>query len=538
MGKPGWRARTAPGAGRRVLEKQSKRTSRARDAGQCLFRAYPLHMDPARLSIAEGKPDHAASADQRCVHRANSLPDRLEEIIQSHARILEGRVDGSSAQSVLSPHQESFISQSNGLQCDVRRAETALFLQKSAMFPTTDANNGPRIADFGTGAALGSGSGIVQGNGYQQHHHHPSNEGLSQQDLPSMHQDPQQYYPNPEPPLPSPRVKGPSSPRTAPSSPDHEFPPYDLLYSLVDLYFKHVNTWCPILHRRTAVDSLFGPSTLEEADRILLHAIVATTLRFSTDSRLTEERRKQYHDASKQKVLLYGLENSSVRALQALVILALDLVGTSNGPPGWNLLALMTRSVVQLGLSVERNSTTVAPKCSSIYTLRTMALPEPGSFIEDECRRRLFWMIFLLDRYATIATAFEFALDEKEIDRMLPCRDDLWTKDQFVETRWFRTTQRTDYALNRPENLGAFSYYIEILGILSRIHLFLKKPVDINAPSDVTAWQTEYRELDGILTSWKQSLPIEYRNMDRLLDSSASKAVNCGWVMLHATNQT
>lgn len=55
----------------------------------------------------------------------------------------------------------------------------------------------------------------------------------------------------------------------------------------------------------------------------------------------------------------------------------------------------------------------------SIYTLRAMVLPEPKSFIEDESRRRLFWMIYLLDRYATVATAFEFALDEKEIDRKL-----------------------------------------------------------------------------------------------------------------------
>ena len=48
-----------------------------------------------------------------------------------------------------------------------------------------------------------------------------------------------------------------------------------------------------------------------------------------------------------------------------------------------------------------------------------MVLPEPKSFIEDESRRRLFWMVYLLDRYATVATAFEFALDEKEIDRKL-----------------------------------------------------------------------------------------------------------------------
>lgn len=105
--------------------------------------------------------------------------------------------------------------------------------------------------------------------------------------------------------------------------------------------------------------------------------------------------------------------------LPSQVILALDIMGTSNGPPGWNLLALITRSVVQLGLAVETTSVSVAPVYPSIYTLRAMVLPEPKTFIEDESRRRLFWMVYLLDRYATVSTAFEFALDEKEIDRKL-----------------------------------------------------------------------------------------------------------------------
>ena len=319
---------------------------------------------------------------------------------------------------------------------------------------------------------------------------------------------------------------------------DGELPPYDLLYALVDLFFKHINTWCPILHRRSTLDALFGSSSLDEADRILLHAIVATTLRFSHDARLNSLSRERYYSKSKQKVILYGIENSSVKALQALVILALDFVGSSNGPPGWNLLALLTRSVVQLGLAVEASSISVSPLYPSIYTLRAMVLPEPKDWIEDESRRRLFWMVYLLDRYATTASAFEFALDDKEIDRKLPCRDDLYARNQPVETRWFTTPERTEYTVDKAENLGSFSYYIEILGILSKVHRFLKKPVDIGALSDVEQWQREYRELDSILNSWKVNLPSEYGNMARLFNCSNNKIVNCMWVMLHITYHT
>lgn len=319
---------------------------------------------------------------------------------------------------------------------------------------------------------------------------------------------------------------------------DDGLPPYDLLYGLVDLYFKHVNPWAPILHRRSTFDLLFGSGSLTEADRILLHAIVATTLRFSTDSRLTKTTTQHYHSTCKQKVLLYGLENSSVKSLQALVILAMDLVGSSNGPPGWNVLALITRSVVQLGLAVETSSLSVCPTYPSIYTLRATILPEAEDWREEESRRRLFWMVYLLDRYATIATAFEFALSETEIERRLPCRDALFEKNVQVETRWFKAETRSNHSPDRPENLGSFAHYIQVLGILSDIHIFLKQRIDISALEDVERWQGAYRKLDNMLTEWKFNLPVQYGNIAKLYQTDAAKNIKPGWVMLHATYHT
>ena len=312
-------------------------------------------------------------------------------------------------------------------------------------------------------------------------------------------------------------------------------PPYDLLYSLADIYFKHVNIWLPLLDRKTTMDRLFGASQLDEADRVLLHAIVAVSLRFSRDARLTAESRQQYHSTSKQRVQLFGLENSSVRSLQALVILALDVTGDTNGPPGWNLLALISRSVVQLGLSFEASSSMTAPMYPSIATLRASVLPEAKTWIEDEERRRLFWSVFLLDRYATIATAFEFALDEKEVDRRLPCRDDLFAGNKAVETRYYRPPDSPRYATSINENHGYISYHCELIGILGHIHQFLKRPIDIESVSDVEQWQTSYRMLDSELNAWHFSLPDEFANITRLIKSNMpAKNASCGWTMLHA----
>lgn len=145
-----------------------------------------------------------------------------------------------------------------------------------------------------------------QGNDMNQHQHQHQHQHHGSQH--SIHIPPTttgDLYAPTNPPLESPSLNIHAANQDGAMkavSQDHDFPPYDLLYALTDLFFKHINTWCPILHRRSTLDSLFGPNTLEEADRILLHAIVATTLRFSTDTRLSDQARERYHSTSKQKV--------------------------------------------------------------------------------------------------------------------------------------------------------------------------------------------------------------------------------------------
>lgn len=296
---------------------------------------------------------------------------------------------------------------------------------------------------------------------------------------------------------------------------DPDLPPYELLYNLVDLYFKHVNTWCPILDRNTIVETLVeGAPT--EPDRILLHAMVVASLRFMP--RL--EHARQY-EISKQKVQLYGLAHANVRSLQALVIISLDAVGAPDGP-SWNILALVARKITQLGLGVEKT-----------FSLPDAALPQPKSWIEDEERRRLFWMVYILDRYATIGTSLEFVLDEAKTDRSLPCRYDLFSENRPVETRWFREGRM----INKPENLGSFSYHCEVLRILSRVHKWLNTPVDINNPVEVERWQKTYWDLDGELDSWLFHLPDEYGKISQFCHSDPNSKIS-NWIILHAAYVT
>ncbi|KAF9767108.1 hypothetical protein IL306_000373 [Fusarium sp. DS 682] len=324
-----------------------------------------------------------------------------------------------------------------------------------------------------------------------------------------------------------------------------DLPPHDIIYSLVDLYFKHCNTWCPILERKTIFATFFGSTSMEETDRILLYAIVATTLRFLKDPRLSPEMSSYYHKVAKHTVQLYAMEHTSIPAMRALVIITLDELGTSNGPRGWNLLSLLAQNVRQLGLSEESSVFLSAEASEVTHTASShrVAAGKPESWIEDEGRRRLYWMIYVLDRYATIATpTFDFILNDTKINRFLPCSYDLFSKNVPVETRSLspyneKQSPIMTYLVNKPENLGSFAYHCEILVIVSRIHEFLKTPVDVTSSSDMAEWRNTYRNLDRTLDGWLQSLPSEYSKISALCHSDpASRVAN--WFMLHSAYVT
>ena len=360
--------------------------------------------------------------------------------------------------------------------------------------------------------------------------------------------------PNSPQPLQGARQQVPAAPTTttpdSPSlmAPTAELPRHDVLYMLVDLYFKHVNTWCPILDRKTTFAAFFGSTSLSEPDRVLAHAIVAVALRFSHDQRLPAQAKAHFHRTSQKRVMEYVVAHVSIDALKAAVVLYLDELGSPSGPRGRNLLALIAQHVSSLGLGQERDVYLKFVEVSDEFDAPSaafgqVALQQPDSWIDDEGRRRLFWAAYMLDQYSAIARIpSSFLVSDTLANRFLPCSYDLFSKNKPVETRrplWPRCRQQAlpIAAAGRPENLGSFSYHCEILHIISSIHKFvLKCPRPDSTASSLAVndeWQATYQSLDRALDEWLHSLPGEYGNISGLCHSDpASRVAN--WFMLHS----
>ncbi|KFY91694.1 hypothetical protein V500_04513 [Pseudogymnoascus sp. VKM F-4518 (FW-2643)] len=331
-------------------------------------------------------------------------------------------------------------------------------------------------------------------------------------------------------------------PQPAPQSilDDKEYglPPDDLINSLVDIYFCSIHPWIPILHVKQFRERMNNPAQRQKLTTIF-HAIVSLCIRFSNDPRVSSaEVRMKYSTKSRQTVILQSMESFSVENLQALVICAFDTIGSGRGPSAWSIVGSMTRTVEQLQLSVEEEDQS---QTAEEFLIKRMAfLPPCNSWIEREERRRVFWNVFLMDRFCSIATGWNFSLTSADAKRRLPCEGALWEEGRPLKTPtpYFGVADKTaGGALPswRPEledqrQIGGFAYCIEASESLSLVTtFFLRQAVNMSNDQDVQMWLMRFKELDLRLVQWKLFLPEEWReacalNADGILDPNLTLA--------------
>lgn len=208
----------------------------------------------------------------------------------------------------------------------------------------------------------------------------------------------------------------------------------DIVRDLIELYYQKVAPSTFIFIKRP--DENWDPPW-----SVVVHGMVVLSLRFTRDERVLEFK-EQIYTAAKRYVFLEAMEQTSVETLQALALVSLDVIGSGKGPENWGCLAMLTRSAVttdllrETGSDVIESSTTpytgggpgTAPRIPSVLSKITI-IATSGSWKEDEERRRLFWLIFALDRYTCSTTAIDAAIPVQDVRRRLPCADELWRGD-------------------------------------------------------------------------------------------------------------
>lgn len=144
-----------------------------------------------------------------------------------------------------------------------------------------------------------------------------------------------------------------------------------------------------------------------------------------------------------------------------------------NGPKSWAIVDSLRKTIEHLQLNFEDDE--IHPpdqKTPQKFVHRITFLGRPKSWTDSEERRRLFWNVFLLDRFCSISRGSKPSLTCADARRRLPCENSIWEVEKSVRTRYFgiqdmEISDFSDSSISAEETteevkfLGAFAYCIE-----------------------------------------------------------------------------
>ncbi|KAF5702230.1 x-pro dipeptidyl-peptidase [Fusarium mundagurra] len=316
---------------------------------------------------------------------------------------------------------------------------------------------------------------------------------------------------------------------------DPPLPSFEAIGSYIDTYFTHVHPWIPMLNQDRFRQRVEDPSELPRL-KVILQAIVMIVSRYLPD----ELGLKEIWPVEKIRkwTILRSMESNTLEGLQALIIIAFDDIGSGNADRAWAIIASLSRTVEFLQLTMDLEDDAAQPIC------RPFSYLGPAKdWADQEERRRVFWNVFLLDRFCSITMGWNTSLTSIDVHQRLPCDGILWRKQEAVQTPylgiWDKSTggmenmaaSRTrrdvetpdqtdrraqlepDVSENDMSQIGAFAYSVEATESMSRVTAyFLQHRFNPNNPEAVNAWLARFKELDLRLVQWKMFLPKKWNS--------------------------
>lgn len=279
-------------------------------------------------------------------------------------------------------------------------------------------------------------------------------------------------------------------------------PPPNMLRELIHIYFTRIHPWVPILHEPSFEAAV--QSTNHQPSELILQAITSATIKFYPVDRQTQE---WYHSRCHEAVVLACMDRFSIETLQASIIIAFNTIGNGRGPRSWSIVASATRIVEQLGLAMEEEDA-----AQSKLLNRIGFLPPTKHLTERESLRRIFWCIFLMDRFCSVSTGWNTSLTNSDIKRRLPVEGCFWRDEVKKKARYFDIDSNNLDQDDDIDAIGGLAYLIEASECLNRVATFLlQDSVDLSVNDSLRRWFERFQSLDAMLVRWKTFLPARWQ---------------------------
>lgn len=340
-----------------------------------------------------------------------------------------------------------------------------------------------------------------------------------------------------------------------------------LMDAIINAYFTYIHPWIPMIHQSRFIQNV---EQKQGQIQVILQAMILAASKFVPEALALGE----LHSRIRRWIICTAMDSIRVQNLQALIIVTYNDIGSGDAARAWSIIGSMTRSVEFAQLTQEQKTGGYKPFCQP-----RIALDPAVDWTEEEERRRVFWNVFLLDRFCSMATGCNASLTSTDVCRRLPCDGHLWRKETEVVTPylgiWDRSKEKIGqpigylYRLPSPSSLqpsqstehcqnddhgeasiisgmasvGAFAYNVEATESMNRVMThFLKQKIDHTDHSEINSWLTRFKELDLRLVHWKMLLPQKWKanpNLTKhvpLMDPNLTTAHvlhNASMILLH-----
>lgn len=319
-------------------------------------------------------------------------------------------------------------------------------------------------------------------------------------------------------------------------------PSQAILLQVVDFFITSFHHWIPYLHKQRLHNKV-SEGICSNGLLLVLHALVAVALRHMDPTLLSmdNDQIQRQSNISRSIVETHAMRSVSVESLQALIFIVFDYLNDGYNHRAWPLIGSLTRTIGYLQLTSEPSAAS-----TSSLLMRPVRLVQPSSdWTELEERRRLFWIIFMLDRFCSVTTGWDTSLTSDDVHRRLPADGGYFTREEPVVTPYFGiwnkaaarigrslahvpapyseedpTTEQPQGASPNSANgyidaskLGAFAYCVEATESLSQVTtFFLQQRINAQDKEHAVGWLTRFKELDLRLVQWKLFLPPRWRD--------------------------
>ncbi|KAL6228796.1 fungal-specific transcription factor domain-containing protein [Aspergillus navahoensis] len=300
--------------------------------------------------------------------------------------------------------------------------------------------------------------------------------------------------------------------------------PATLCSTLLDTYFTKVQTWLPLLHRPTFYQNCMVPGTnelrslsdmsLEEC--FIIHGIFALAARHCSISdweHISPAKRGSQFMAKAQLAYNYLRitgSGTSIPLLQGCILLA--CCGYTSDMAHHGLF--FTGACVTLAYDLNLHHIDADPVDED---------QTPDTWVRKEGLRRIWWLVWELDRFGSILSERPFSIDSRSIKVLLPVSDTQWfdgvpLKSVMLDPKPHNQTWKD---LKDSPNQSERAWFLTCNHLLSLVYEWQNQGAD----------EYSHLQMETILNCFRLALPQSFNLYENPPVTDGDQLPQCNWII-------